>query len=175
MSILNVKVVRNSSLNPVVIIDGKEIISKKNKYGNYETIIETDKEELDIEIFNIHELEGRFWFLWAILFFIISFFGILGCRYDKECKKIEFKGRIKLNQENNLKISFNVFKLGEKAISFEGDCDVEDNDSNCYYVDDVLKNRIKLYRIIKIFMWILLLVSIVLIITNGGENNEVSN
>ena len=165
MKNLELKITKSFSLDTICLIDGKELKRKKNQQGSFIYDINTDKDELEIKIFTINELSGKYWYIPAILLFIISFLGLLNPKYNTKGKSINFTGTIKLPNENNkLSISYNMFKKDTVALNFKGDCEVLDNETNLYYIDELILKRLKKLKIFKIIIRLLVIIILFIII-----------
>ena len=139
---------RASNQNLNVLINGELVRLKKDQYGHYLYSVDTEQPEFDIEIFTVHELSGRLWFLLSYFYFLISIFGIFDQRMNKRYQSIKFKAHVSFKQDSNLKVLFFDFAEGQPAIAFEGDYEgyvVE----NHYYSDMKIKKRIRILRTIK--------------------------
>ena len=159
----------NLNFAPYVLIDNKKIKFKKNRMGHRIYEIETDKEEVEIEIFKWFEIESKHWMFFSLFFFMISFFGLFDVNDDKLPYSLKYKGKIKINEEDNyLKIILNSFRPGERAFVWEGNCSIDYNDTNIYFIDNMVVERRKkikkLKRIIRICGIALLSIILVLCI-----------
>lgn len=147
---LVLSVTGNINFNPLILVDNRKVKFKKNKSNEiiYET--ETNKDELKIEIFKWFETEDKHWMLWSIIFFIISFFGVFDIKDDAKPYSLKYKGNIKLKEEENfLKITLNSFKPNELAFVFDGNCFLESNGTNKYFIDENVINKRKKIKKIK--------------------------
>ncbi len=165
MSKLQLKFINNVRLNAIYILDGIQIVpNKKNKYKNYIYEVETEKKELELQIYSIHELSDRFWFLWTIFFFIIGLFGIFNPRYDKRCMDLRYIGKIHIEQDSELTIAFKTCMDGKKALTFKGNCLIEDNDTNVYRKNKTLCRRFRIIKWIKIGIVVFIIILGVILI-----------
>lgn len=160
---VNLNVVGPSNLNPILAIDGKTVKTKKNKYGNIQYSFDTEKDEIEVSVFRYLELNGRFWWLMAILFFVISIFGILNPPYEKKCIQIDYKVKLKLKENNDITIKLNVSSNDGKVGRIETVCDCEEI-SNNYGIDKVAQKRKKIIKVCEVIAWIALIVTIVALI-----------
>lgn len=165
MNNLNIKIMGVSSkFHPHVMIDDKLVKYKKNKFGSYEINYQTEKDNVQLKIFKYLELQSKFWYLWALLTFIISVFGVFEPRYDKKCIVIDCTYNIKLKQDNKMIIKFKTVADEGKATDIEGDCEVEEIE-NKFYVDSVSKKRWKILLACKIVLWVIAIVLIIFVIS----------
>lgn len=144
----------DSKVIPNVLVDGEVISCKKNEFGSYEANIQTEKDEIEVAISRELELKSRLWWLYALISFIISVFGIFNPSYDRKCISIECLFNFKLSEENSaIKIKFNTLSSSGKAITVEG-CDNYEEIKNEYTIDKTAKRRRITLLIIKILVWI---------------------
>lgn len=164
MKTLNLKLQGGSELNPIVELDGNAISYKRNKYKTGLITYKTEKDYVDIEIKNVLEINGPCWWLIQMLFYIISLFGILNPKLEKNCCLVNYKSRIYLtNSENEAVIKFNLFKEKTRAVEVITQNLVEEN-VNEYLLDLEAKRRRKILKISRIFAWILLIAIIAIIL-----------
>lgn len=164
MKKLNLKVNSNLNIDAYFLVDGKSVKGKKNKFGNTVKCLETDKEEVEISIFDFNEMQGKLWFLTSFIFFIISLFGLLDIRLNKNCRSIDCKLKVKLDKEvNEMNIRYNNFEDNGSAVNFEGDCEVEVI-SNRYYINEKLVKRFKIMKWVKIATVLITIVALILIL-----------
>lgn len=164
MRTLNLKLQGGIELNPIIELNGETITYKRNKYKNVSINYETEKDYVDIEIKNILEIKGPCWWLVQMLFYIISLFGILNPRLEKNCYYVSYKARIKLNENsNNITLKFNIFKDKSKAIEVMSENEIEES-LNEYSLDLEAKKRKKILKISHIITWILLITIAIIII-----------
>lgn len=176
MKKLDLKVSSHFVIDTCFLVDGKRLKSKKDNFGNACSLIETDNGDVEIEIFNWNEMQGKLWFLTSFIFYIISIFGLLDIKQNKSCRFINCKLKVKLKEENNLKIIYNKFQHNSKAINYEGNCEVEEI-SNIYYIDEICRKRFKIMKWVKIATFVLVIVGLILFfwLSRGGMTNEINN
>lgn len=154
MRTVNLKFVGvNSKFIPNIYVDNEYVKCKKNEFGSYEATIQTEKDEIEVGFTRELELKSKLWWLYALLSFIVSIFGIFEPPYDRKCISMECLFKVKLNDENNIKVKFNTMTTSGKA------CEIETTNSfeeikNEYNVDKVAKRRWILLLVIKIICWI---------------------
>lgn len=149
--------------NPTIKIDGKEIKFKKQKNGEYAATYETENDSVELTVNKVHEASGALWFLWAFFFFVIGFFGIFDPRYDYRCRAIDYRLKLDLKEETNLKLHFIKFAEGGRAIDCVRDCPAEEITNN-YYTDMQAKKKLKIFKIIKPFVWLAIIALAVFLI-----------
>lgn len=143
----------NSKIITNIIVDNQNIKCKKIKFDSYEAIIQTEKEEIELTLSNQLELKGKFWWLFALISFVISIFGIFEPPYDRKCISINCFFKIQLNDINQVEIKFNRLSSSGKAVELETQNHVEEI-KNEYYIDKMAKKRWTIIFIIKIIVWI---------------------
>ena len=144
----------DSKVIPNVLVDGEVISCKKNEFGSYEVNIQTEKDEIEVAISRELELKSKLWWLYALISFIVSVFGIFNPSYDRKCISIECLFNLKLSEENNtIKIKFNTLSTSGKAVTVEGSDNCEEI-KNEYSIDKTAKRRRIALLIIEIIVWI---------------------
>lgn len=99
-----------------------------------------------------------------MFFYIISLFGILNPKLEKNCYLINYKSRIYLtSNENEAVIKFYLFKENARAVEIITQNFAEES-VNEYLLDIEAKRRRKILKISRIFAWILLVAVIAIII-----------
>ena len=148
---------------PEIRVDGKLIRAKKNKEKHMVYVIETEKSELELDIYKWYEEESKLWLLMTIVFYLISLFGILDIKKEKFCRSLKYKGKMLLpeDKEYNTKIVMADYVANELAFGVAGDQIIEDNDSNKYFEDELVISRRKKAKTIKKFLTI----GIILVVT----------
>ena len=165
MKKFNLKILGLTERNqPFFYINGKEVIPKKNQFGSFQIDYETDDEEITLEIYKELEINGRFWLITALFFFIISLLGILSPRYDKACLYISCKYRIKLNENNEVKMTF-VNQKDNNRVEIEADCSYDEIEYEFYH-DKKAKKRLRILAFVKPLIWILTIILIIYLIIN---------
>ena len=166
MKTVNFKVVGiNSKMIPNFKIDNEIIKFKKNEFDSYETTYQTDKDEIELTVSRNLELASKFWWLYAFISFIVSIFGIFEPPYDKRNIVIDCKFNIKLNDYNDIKITFNSLSTSGKAVEINTLSEYSEI-KNEFYVDKKLKIRWILLLVSKILIWIALIIVIVFLVKN---------
>lgn len=143
----------NSKLIPNIYVDGKYIKCKKNEFGSYEANFETEKDEIKIAFSRELELKSKLWWLYAILSFIVSVFGIFNPPYDRKCISMDCSFIVKLKDVNNINIKFNSLSSSGRAVEVETETSFEEI-KNEYTVDKIAKRRWIILLIARILAWI---------------------
>lgn len=166
MNKINLKMPPHDFKNPTIKIDGKTINFKKQSNGEYAATYETEKDSVELTVTKLHEASGKLWFLWAFFFFVIGCFGIFDPRYDYRCRAIDFKLKLDLKEQTNLKLHFIKFSEGGRAIDCVRDCPAEEI-TNYYYTDMQAKKKLKIFKIIKPFIWLAIIALVIFLIVKG--------
>ena len=143
----------NSKLIPNIFIDDQYVKCKKNEFGSYETDFQTEKDEIKIAFSRELELKSKLWWLYAILSFIVSVFGIFNPPYDRKCISMDCSFIVKLKDVNNINIKFNSLSSSGKAVELETENSFEEI-KNEYTVDKIAKRRWIILLIARILAWI---------------------
>lgn len=167
MNKIDVKIVGEKSLNPSCIIDGNHIDLKKNNYGVLEGSYQTEKDEIQLTVCRYLELNDKWWLLMSIIFFVISIFGIFNPPYDKKCIQIEYMASVKLKDNSEIKLKINNYKLTDKAIECESNCEISEN-INKLAVDKKAKKRLSILKLTQIVAWIGIIVIAILLISKAN-------
>ena len=145
----------NSKLIPNIFIDDQYVKCKKNEFGSYETDFQTEKDEIKIAFSRELELKSKLWWLYAILSFILSVFGIFNPPYDRKCISMDCSFIVKLKDVNNINIKFNSLSSSGRAVEVETETSFEEI-KNEYTVDkiEIAKRRWIILLIARILAWI---------------------
>ena len=143
----------NSKLIPNIFIDDQYVKCKKNEFGSYETDFQTEKDEIKIAFSRELELKSKLWWLYAILSFIVSVFGIFNPPYDRKCISMDCSFVVKLKDVNNINIKFNSLSSSGRAVEVETETSFEEI-KNEYTVDKIAKRRWIILLIARILAWI---------------------
>ena len=143
----------NSKLIPNIFIDDQYVKCKKNEFGSYETDFQTEKDEIKIAFSRELELKSKLWWLYAILSFIVSVFGIFNPPYDRKCISMDCSFIVKLKDVNNINIKFNSLSSSGRAVEVETETSFEEI-KNKYTVDKIAKRRWIILLIARILAWI---------------------
>lgn len=163
MNKLNMKINGVNTKGLDIKIDDKKVNLTKNKFGNKAVVYETENPTVNIKIKKYLEINSKAWFLWQMLFFFLSVFGIFDLRLDKRCVILDCEFEVKLEEITTLNLSMNYVKSLEKALKVDCNADVNEI-KNVAYVDEQAKKRIKILKIAKICtFFILIIVSVVLL------------
>lgn len=165
MNEINFKMRIGAISNPTVTVDGEAVKFEKSG-SDYVGNFKTDKDTVELEIFRYHEMSGKLWWLFSLLFFIVSVFGIFDMRLDRHGICIKYKSILHLKEKSEVSLSFNRPIDGKKAVECRCDCEAEQVD-NAFYTDKTIKKRMKIMLAVKIVLWIALLAGIVVGVVFG--------
>lgn len=143
----------NSKLIPNIFIDDQYVKCKKNEFGSYETDFQTEKDEIKIAFSRELELKSKLWWLYALISFIVSVFGIFNPPYDRKCISMDCSFIVKLKDVNNINIKFNSLSSSGRAVEVETETSFEEI-KNEYTVDKIAKRRWIILFIARILAWI---------------------
>ncbi len=150
----------NSSIASSVFIDNKKVKFKKNQYAAYDAIYSTEKDEIEISISKHLELASRLWWLYALLSYLVSIFGIFNPPYSKESSMINCKLKVKLTDNNNILLKVNNSINNPKAVEV-----VTNNEfteiHNQIYVDKKIKTRRTIIKLFTILSWIAMVIIVI--------------
>lgn len=155
----------NSKLIPNIFIDDQYVKCKKNEFGSYETDFQTEKDEIKITFSRELELKSKLWWLYAILSFIVSVFGIFNPPYDRKCISMDCSFIVKLKDVNNINIKFNSLSSSGRAVEVETETSFEEI-KNEYTVDKIAKRRWIILLIVRILAWIAIAILLGWLIAN---------
>lgn len=154
MNLVKLKLVGiNSKLIPNIYVDDQYLKCKKNEFGSYEANIQTEKDEIKLSFSRELELKSKLWWLYALISFVVSIFGIFNPPYDRKCISMDCVFKIKLNDVNDIKIKFNSLSSSGKAVELETENSFEEI-KNEYIIDKIAKRRWLVLLIVRILAWI---------------------
>lgn len=163
MKTVNIKLFGlNSKVRPTLIINGETVRCKRSQFGSYDAVYQTDKEEAIIEVYRNLELTNRFWWIYAIISFLISVFGLLNPGYDRKCVDFQCKYIVRLKENNDVNVKFYALSPQGKASEIETTLECFEV-KNEYFVNKTAKKRRIWYQLIKAVSLIALVVAIVVI------------
>jgi len=120
----------------------------KNKKGVRTCIVETKESTAEIVFFKSHNYIGKLWWLWSILCFFVSLFGILDIPQEKRCLTVDCRFKINLESETNVTLNVQRFEDGGKFLEIESSTGFEEI-SNIQCFDKVGQKRHKIFKKIK--------------------------
>lgn len=116
MKNLNLKVYGLTSLQNVnVQINGKTISCARNEFDAFETNFQTEDEVVEVRVVRNLELAGKFWWLFAFLTYVISFFGIFQAGYEKNCNVFDCVWQVHVQPYSAVTLRFDPSAVGAAA------------------------------------------------------------
>ncbi len=160
MKNIELKLTGNPKHMPVAHLDGQFVKFKKNEFGTHIVNYTTDKDEVELTLTKTLEISSKWWFLWAILYFFISLFGILDSGYPKDFVVVDCKYILKLDKDlNKFTIKSGANKDG-KQIAVESENEMQEVVNNSYF-DKKLKRRWVVLLVAKLLVWLGMVIGIV--------------
>lgn len=155
-------VIRSRKLNTIVRINGKIIYPKIEKKKKQFYTIYSDLDSCRIKIYSLkHELSEPYWWIFALLFYIISIFGIFNPGYSKNFYYLEYEGILDLTQDN-IDLQLQNPKEKQAIVCLRGTFD--NNESNHFILEPIARKRYKLYTLLKFISWAILLIIIIMLL-----------
>ncbi|MDE5546568.1 MAG: hypothetical protein K2I88_03805 [Anaeroplasmataceae bacterium] len=160
---LTIYIKNYSSLKPTIFIDDKEIKIQKKNGKSFCSVSCNTLTKLKIK--NYHPLNQRFGFIFCYFFFLISLLGIFDIRYRNKEKTLLFSAELYLKEDSVLDLHYNTFSKDQEAVELTGDCAFRILE-NQYTLDQELKRKIRLMKILKIVSWICFIIILAVLIYN---------
>lgn len=148
MAQLNLEFIGLKSLAGHVTVNG-EFIKLKKDHGKYFYTMNTEQPAVEVVIYQPHYYEGKFWFFWNLLYFLVSVFGLFDMRLNKRCLVLDARLKIATTQDAQVVIRRQNFVDGGALVSTETTAQVEII-SNQQYYDKAAKKKASLMRKFKI-------------------------
>ncbi|MGN1207874.1 MAG: hypothetical protein ACI4TI_00195 [Christensenellales bacterium] len=156
MKTLNLTVCGAKKISPTILVDNKPVKLKKNKFGNFCALVQTEKDKVNIKVQKINELSSRLWFLMGIFFFIVSIFGIFDVKQSKKDVTFDSEFEVNLNKEvTNFELLINSQVVDGKAVEYDCESEVVEIKNLCFE-NKVVTKRKKILLATKIILWIAL-------------------
>lgn len=149
-----------------VYANGSPVELKRTKEGLYRGLYSTESDVVELTVVKVSEFSGKLWFLWAMLFFVISCFGIFNAHYDGRYTTVNFRSEVRLNGQNNMRVEFNPFAEGQPAVRYGSDCQIE-NVVNLYGIDRQARKRRKLVTLTEVFLWLALIIFVAIAVVKS--------
>lgn len=155
-------IIRSKKINTLVRINDQRVYPKKDKNHVQVYEIKSEVESCKIKIYSLKsEFSEPHWWLFAILFYIISIFGIFNVPYSEQYYHFEYEGNLDLNQDV-IDLEIRPGTKEEAILCLKGQ--FQNNETNHHIDEPLAKKRHKLYFIIKLISWILIVIGIILYI-----------
>lgn len=143
----------SSKVVPNIYVDGKRVQAKKNEFGSYELDLQTEQSTMELAFSRELELKSKLWWLYSLISFIISIFGIFEPLYDRKCITIDCVFKFNLEDTNDIKIKFNTLQKSGRAVEIETTLKY-DEIKNEYEVDKIAKRRWIIMLVFKLIVWV---------------------
>lgn len=164
MNKLNLTLTRKLKPYSYISIDGEPIdpvYKKGSKSGS--AVIETEKQEVTLSYSQVSRFDSKFWWLFEMMFFIVSIFGIFDLRFPKIEYIIKCKIKLKLNENTNVKVRHCLSKKGSPVLAVESDAEVTEEE-NVYEINEQVKRKKKILTISKIITTVLIIALVAVLI-----------
>jgi len=162
MNKIRFRITDKSTIDNAILVDGKPVEFKKNKFGNFEYEHTTPNDTVNIKIYSLNELKHKLWFLMSIIFFIISGFGLLDWNFKKKYKVLEYDADIKIKEDSFADIKIAKYASGTKAVTLTTICENTEN-ANAFKDDPILKKRARILLWTRLALWVVALVVLAII------------
>lgn len=142
-----------------VYVDGVKLRGKekKSKYPmRYE--YSTDNDIINVSLKKTFEINSSFYILKFLFYFIISIFGIFDL-HEKRFRTMEVEFSVDLKNTSLVEIKFDRYREGKEAVLY--DANVINMKKNVFHEDSTAKLRYKKLKIIKIFLTIAIIASLI--------------
>lgn len=151
MNTFNLKLTGSYLGNAIVLVDGKPIQLKKNKFANLAASCQTEKQSVILEIYRALDVGGALWFLAQLFFFVISVFGLFDVRNRRKHVGLVYRAEICLQQESSMILRCNLPVACAKAFEIDTELTVRE-ESNLFFVDARAKKTFKILLVSKIVL-----------------------
>lgn len=169
MNKLVLKLMNPQHNGTIVYVDNKIITPQKDKNGHEIYEYETNGSTVDVSLYKYLEVNSPAYFLWQILFFFVSIFGIFDKRPDKGCVILKYHSTITLDGGTEIIMRVNKNKKDVTAVQLEGAQHVVEHE-NIRMTDKKAKKKLKGLRITKFFLFVAFVIGIIFLVTSiiGG-------
>ena len=145
--------VRGAPKNSLIFLDDKLIKTKKDSFGNKMFKGQTSKNEVSLKIYKVQELTLKNWWLYEILYFILSIFGLFDYRAKTGFYDVTYEANITLKENSELEMSFD--RKSENAFQIK-QTNIELNEKENKKEQNLkAKKRFKWTIVCKVLAWIL--------------------
>lgn len=147
----------------IVLLNDKLIKPKKDKTGKYCYNFTCEENTCNIKVFNYFENSSKLWFLMYLLYFFISIFGILDLPLRKKYISQYLDADLNLSENTEFTVKLISFKTNTKFATIEGN-NPHEIITNQVFINKTIKKRIKIYKLFKLFFWILAIITAIILI-----------
>ena len=142
----------------VVTLDGKVCEFKKHKKKrNLSYEYQTENQTAHLTVQRFVPIGAKNWWLWQLLFFFVSVFGLFNRIENKKCVVVDYEADITLAEETNVKIIIRQNSKEKNAVELVTEAVVVEH-KNIKSVDKAAKKRVKFIKVFTIVFWILLVI-----------------
>lgn len=152
--------------SPALTADGTPVRLKRKGYGLYEGCFLTEKETAEIALSARPELSGRFWWLTALVTFLLSVFGLFEPPYGKKCFAADLGMLLPLKENNEIEIAFRTPSENEKAADVFAPNGYTETENICF-TDKKTKRRRRIVFAVKALFWLGIVIAAIYLIVKG--------
>lgn len=145
----------------IVLVDDKEIKFKKDKFENLSYKFNTDKDNVNIKVVSVNELDRKYWLIYILFYWFISIFGILNPPFEKYGYVINYNCNYLISKNETIELYFNYPKANKKLLQVKEENNMLDNETNIIIQDEKIYKRAKFYKKFKIAMLVLIAIAII--------------
>ena len=140
-------------------VNGKYVKVKRQKgYSTCSAECEGDKAE--VIIYRTHHYVGKGWFIWNLLYFIVSIFGIFDVRQNKKFLVADCRFNVDIKENKSLSLKILPFASG-KLLEFENPEGIEEI-QNLHFRDNEAKKKHKIMNWCKVAVFAVAVIACVL-------------
>ena len=140
---------------PGISVDGQLVKCKKNSFGSYEATVQTEGQAAEIGVFRYLELRQKGWWLFALLSFLVSVFGIFEPGYGRKFLVPDVRFRLFFAGDAEVVVRLNPPSEQRRAAELETYAGVAEI-ANVYLLDKVARRRRRVILAVKIVSWVAL-------------------
>lgn len=152
--------------SPALTADGTPVRLKRKGYGLYEGCFLTEKETAEIALSARPELSGRFWWLTALITFLLSVFGLFEPPYGKKCFAADLGMLLPLKENNEIEIALRTPSENEKAADVFAPNGYTETENICF-TDKKTKRRRRIVFAVKALFWLGIVIAAIYLIVKG--------
>ena len=135
---------------PIVTIDGQRVEYERRDGGAYRIYHTSDKDKVTVRVIKILEINCKNWFLWHLLYFFISVFGLFDIRSDRKCivYDLSFEAEL-IRQKTTLSVRILRPKKKGVAADIKGDTNIAVKE-NSFRVDKAARRKVLIFGLLKL-------------------------
>ena len=134
-------------------VNGKKMTLVDRPDGMRSAFAQVDGDRADCVIYKTHEYGGKLWWLFNILYYIISVFGIFDIKQDKSCSVVDCRFRLNLTQDTT-KAYISICDVKEDKFAIIDTIAEIEEFSNKKYIDYIGVKRRNILKWIKIAIFL---------------------